>query len=116
MGLGKLALYLVLPGLFLLIPTAWLEAHPAPCLYRALLKRRCPGCGMTRALSAAMHGHFSRAWSQNKLVTVVLPLGVLVWVDGLSAAYREWRLGSTGGPDQAGWSGHPRGASTRSGR
>jgi hypothetical protein len=96
-GLGKLALYLAIPGLFLLIPTAWLEAHPAPCLYRALLKRRCPGCGMTRALSAALHGHFRQAWSRNKLVAVVLPLGIVVWLQRVSAAYREWRSGLAGG-------------------
>jgi Protein of unknown function (DUF2752) len=116
MGLAKLALYLVIPGLFLLIPTPWLEAHPAPCLYRALLKRRCPGCGMTRALSAALHGHLKRAWSQNKLVTVVLPLGILVWLQGLAAAYQEWRLGVAGRQDGAGRNSHLPGASTRSGR
>lgn len=102
MSLGKLALYLLLPVLFLTIPTAWLEAHPAPCLYRALLKRRCPGCGMTRALSAALHGQFQRAWNQNKLVSVVLPLGTIVWLRGLAAAYRDWRSEMAGRGNQVG--------------
>jgi hypothetical protein len=101
-SLGKLVLYLILPGLFLLIPTAWLERHPAPCLYRMFLKRRCPGCGMTRALSAALHGHIKRAWGQNKLVTVVLPLGILAWLKGLTASYREWRLAMAERENQAG--------------
>ena len=88
---SKLAFCLGLPYLFILIPTEWLEAHPAPCLYRFLFRRRCPACGMTRAISAAAHGRFRRALEHNKLVVIVLPLGILAWLQTLSAIYRDLR-------------------------
>ena len=77
---GRVALYLLLPLAFALIPTRWLEAHPAPCLFRALFGVRCPGCGMTRALSCALHGRWRDAWRYNPLVVVVLPLLVAQWL------------------------------------
>ena len=91
MALGKVAGYLLLPCLFLLIPTRWFEAHPAPCLYRTLFRRRCPGCGMTRAFSCAAHGRFRRALGHNKLVVFALPLGLLAWCQGLTAVIRVYR-------------------------
>jgi hypothetical protein len=87
----KLAFYLGIPCLFFLIPTRWLEAHPAPCLYRLLFRRRCPACGMTRAISAAAHGRFKRSLEHNWLVVIALPLGVLAWFQGLTVAYRNLR-------------------------
>jgi hypothetical protein len=75
----------------ILIPTGWLEAHPAPCLYRLLFRRRCPACGMTRAISAATHGRFKRSLEHNKLVVIVLPLAILAWLQALSAIYRDLR-------------------------
>ena len=88
---GKLAFYFGLPCLLILIPTRWLEAHPAPCLYRFLFRRRCPACGMTRAISAATHGHFQRSLQHNKLVVIVLPLGILAWLQALSVVFRDLR-------------------------
>jgi hypothetical protein len=87
----KLAFYLCIPCLFFLIPTGWLEAHPAPCLYRLLFRRRCPACGMTRAISAAAHGRFKRSLYHNKLVVIVLPLGMLAWLRELSVVCRDLR-------------------------
>jgi hypothetical protein len=63
------------------IPTAWLEGAPTLCLWRHLLGVECPGCGMTRALSAALHGDFAAAWSYNPAVVVVLPLSIGLWAD-----------------------------------
>jgi hypothetical protein len=84
---GRYAL-LPLPLLFVLIPTRWLEAHPAPCLFRALFGVRCPGCGMTRALSCALHGRARDAWRHNPLVVVVLPLLAFEWWRLIARAWR----------------------------
>ena len=78
-GWEKLALYILLPIVFFLIPTSWLEKHPPPCLSRMLFGVRCPGCGMSRAMSCAVHGNFKKAFYYNKLVVVVLPLLVREW-------------------------------------
>ena len=82
-------LLVVLPLLlFLLVPSRWLEAHPVPCLSRLILRRGCPGCGMTRALSCALHGRWRAAWRYNPRVVLVLPLLAWEW-SGLTA--RAWQ-------------------------
>ena len=87
-ALGKVGCYLLLPVIFWLIPTARIEAGPSFCLIRRLTGMPCPGCGMTRALSCATHGHPRRALAYNSRVVVVLPLLLWVWARGLR---REWR-------------------------
>lgn len=77
---GKAGWLILLPLLFFLVPTSWLEAHPPVCLSRLIFKRRCPGCGMTRAISCAAHGQFRKAWHYNKLVVIVLPLLTHSWL------------------------------------
>jgi Protein of unknown function (DUF2752) len=78
-GKGKLAFYALLPICFFLIPTSWLEKHPPPCLSRILFGVRCPGCGMSRAMSCAVHGNLKKALHYNKLVVIVFPLLVYEW-------------------------------------
>jgi hypothetical protein len=43
------------------------------CPLHDLLGLQCPGCGATRALAAALHGHFAEALHFNALVTLLLP-------------------------------------------
>jgi hypothetical protein len=86
---GKVGCYILLPMLFCLTPTAWLEAHPPLCLSRLLFKRRCPGCGMTRAASCAINGRLRMAWRYNPLFLIVLPLLGYSWLRGLIAAWKS---------------------------
>lgn len=46
-----------------------------PCVFRALFGVRCPGCGMTHAVLAALQGDLHRARRHNPFV-VVLPFVV----------------------------------------
>jgi hypothetical protein len=85
---GKVGCYLVLPLVFWLIPTARIESGPSLCLIRRIFGVPCPGCGMTRALSCAVHGHPQRAVAYNNRVIIVLPLLVWAWARGLRW---EWR-------------------------
>jgi hypothetical protein len=87
-ALGKVGCYILVPLVFWLIPTARIEAGPSFCLIRRLTGVPCPGCGMTRALSCAAHGHPRRANAYNSRVALVLPLLLWVWAHGLR---REWR-------------------------
>lgn len=48
----------------------------------------CPGCGMTRAANALLHGHLGVAADHNLLFVVLLPVAAL--------AYATWALRSVG--------------------
>lgn len=61
--------------------SAW-GAMPAVCLFRNALGLECFGCGMTRALSSALHGDFSQAIATNAGVAVVLPVLVVAVASG----------------------------------
>jgi hypothetical protein len=54
------------------------------CPVYALTGWQCPGCGMTRALAALLHGHVAEALGWNPLVLPVVA-GFVAWV---IAAYR----------------------------
>lgn len=70
---------------------AWLEHAPTVCLFRNLVGLRCPGCGMTHALSALLHGEFARAFLYNKLVVVAFPALVGVVLYDVTAWARSGR-------------------------
>src|SRR5579863_9135542 len=86
-GKGKLAFYAFLPIVFFLIPTPWLEKHPPICLYSAIFGVCCPGCGMSRAMSCAVHGNLKKALHYNKLVIIVLPLLIYEWWQEVADAF-----------------------------
>ncbi|HYK85500.1 MAG TPA: DUF2752 domain-containing protein [Ktedonobacteraceae bacterium] len=87
---GRVGLFLLLPLVFFLVPTSWLEGHRSICLIYNVFGVRCPGCGMTRALSCAVHGRFKQAFQYNRLVVVVLPLLGFLWLRGL------WQVANNG--------------------
>lgn len=45
-----------------------------PCLFYTITGYRCPGCGMTHALSALLMGDPVSAWSYNPLSITLLPV------------------------------------------
>jgi hypothetical protein len=55
------------------------SAYPQ-CPLRALTGYDCPGCGLTRAAYALMHGNVERALDHNVLAVVVFPLAILAFV------------------------------------
>ena len=88
LALFRVACYLLAPLVFWLIPTARIESGPSICLIRRVFGVPCPGCGMTRALSCAVHARPRRAIAYNSRVVIVLPLLILAWARGLRS---EWR-------------------------
>lgn len=45
-----------------------------PCLFYKFTGYKCPGCGMTRALSEVWNGNYLHAWEYNALSITVLPI------------------------------------------
>jgi len=88
-SVGKVG-FLLLPLGFFLIPPPWLESRRSICLIYTIFGVRCPGCGMTRALSCAMHGDFRQAVRYNPLVVVVLPLLCYAWFRSLLSEYQKF--------------------------
>jgi len=89
-SLGKAACYMLLPIIFLLVPTSWFESRRSLCLIRNVLGVKCPGCGMTRAISCIFHGNFRKALQYNRLVVIVLPLLGYVWLQALMSEYQQY--------------------------
>ena len=59
------------------------------CLFHRLTGLHCPGCGMTRASHALLHGHLAAAFRFNPLGMILLPMALvgvgfdlLAWVRG----------------------------------
>lgn len=80
--------WLLLPLLFWLLPTAWLERGPSLCLVTRITGKHCPGCGMLRALSSLAHGNFRRAWHYNWRAFLVAPLLGYIWGKALLQTFR----------------------------
>jgi hypothetical protein len=85
-----------------LVATAWvLREHGRvawlpECQFHRLTGRHCPGCGMTRATFAALHGQIGHAFRCNPLGMVLLPLTIVGLALELSGWVRakppRWRL------------------------
>lgn len=84
-----LGLWLAIPLLFILVPTAALETGYSICLFKNVFGQDCPGCGMTRAISRVFHADFVGAFYQNKSVVVVFPLLCFIYTQKVAALYRR---------------------------
>lgn len=72
------------------------------CTFHRLTGWNCPGCGMTRAAHATLHGQIDEAFRFNPLGMILLPLAcagvaieVLGWVRGKPLPFRL-NVGATG--------------------
>jgi hypothetical protein len=75
-------------GVMSLAAMGWMVFHFAPqsgalppCAFHKLTGWYCPGCGMTRAAHALLHGRCAEAFGYNPLVVPLLPIiaAYIVW-------------------------------------
>jgi len=59
------------------------------CMFHKLTGLWCPGCGMTRATHAALHGHIKGAFRLNPLGMVLFPVALI----GISLELVGWVRG-----------------------
>lgn len=86
--INSLIIYL-LPIAFYLIPAERMLSGESVCLYKHLFGSECWGCGLTRAVYLVMHCDLRAAVEYNRLVVVVFPLLLCLWLRMLG---REIRL------------------------
>jgi hypothetical protein len=71
-----------------LVPLAWLTAGPSFCPLKAMTGLPCPGCGMTRATVALLHGDLATSFHFHPLAG---PMVAAMLVVGLIDAWIWWR-------------------------
>ena len=49
-----------------------------PCIFHSLTELVCPGCGMTRACVALVHGKFGAAWHYHPFSFLIVGLAIAV--------------------------------------
>src|SRR5580704_8057393 len=53
------------------------DSYYPRCQFHSLTGLQCPGCGITRALNAALNGRIAQALAYNPLAFIIIP--VVVW-------------------------------------
>lgn len=76
----------------LAVPDLLIRVTPN-CLISMFLDDVCWGCGITRATVALLHGEFAVAWGLNKLVFVVLPILLYLYIKHLHMVWRNYAPG-----------------------
>lgn len=71
---------LIVPFILWLLPANFFDTGQSICISKLLMDRDCPGCGITRAVQHAMHGEFTLAFGFNKVIIVLLPLFVFIYL------------------------------------
>jgi len=75
-----LAVFLLIPVILYAVPLDWLKGQHTICLYKNITGNDCYGCGITRALFSVIHLKFADALKFNKLILIVFPILVYIWV------------------------------------
>lgn len=83
-----LVFLLLTPLILVFVPGDYFDKGESICISKLLTDTDCPGCGMTRAIQHSLHLEFQEAFSYNKLVVIVLPLLVIVWVREVYHSYK----------------------------
>jgi hypothetical protein len=76
----KLGGLFLLPFLFSFFSLDKLDERQSICLFKNIFGIDCYGCGITKAIISAVQLDFVRAFSYNKLIIVVMPLIIYLWV------------------------------------
>ncbi|MDR1090755.1 MAG: DUF2752 domain-containing protein [Prevotella sp.] len=85
----KLFIITFAPVVLFFIPVAWLNRQHSICLYKNITGHDCFGCGITRAVLSVLHFDFGTAFHYNKMVVIVFPLLVYIWVNKIVKLIKE---------------------------
>ena len=69
----------LLPFLLSMLSLDRLEGKHSICLFKNLFGIECYGCGITKAVIAAIQLDFIRAFNYNRLIIIIMPLIIYLW-------------------------------------
>ncbi len=78
----------ILAALLVLGFGAWMNWHLWPCVFAEITGLPCPGCGLTRATVALVHGDWRTSWAYHPFAGFFLFVGILVAAGGLLQPFR----------------------------
>jgi len=81
-------------GLWML-PASFFDQGQVVCLSRLLFDLECWGCGLTRAVQHAVHGEWAIAYEFNRLIVLIGPLLIVLWLKYLRQFYRQHKKNSS---------------------
>lgn len=81
--------HIALPFVLYFIPLEWLNKQNTICLIKNIFGVECPGCGITRAIISAIQLDIIKAIDYNKIVIIVLPILIYVWVKNIILIYNK---------------------------
>ena len=82
-------LVVLIPFVVLLVPIKFVLNQNSVCIFKNFFGYECYGCGMTRAVFYASRFRFQEAIQFNKLVVIVYPLLVYLWIKNLIKVFRS---------------------------
>ena len=85
----KYGVILIVPFILWILPANFFDTGQSICLSKLLMERDCPGCGMTRAVQHAIHGEFILAFGFNKVIIVIMPLFIFIYLRLLQGTIRR---------------------------
>jgi biotin transporter BioY len=72
-----------------LLPANFFDGGQTLCVFTWLTGYSCYGCGMTRALMHLIHFDLESAWQYNRLSFIVLPLFLVLIIQGIRKEVRQ---------------------------
>ena len=70
----------MLPLFLYAVPVDNIYNGESICIIKSLFGVECWGCGTTRAVFSVLYGKFSQAWEYNRMIVVIFPLLLWLWV------------------------------------
>ena len=80
---------ILIPIILLILPKNFFDNGKSFCLSILIFNTKCPGCGMTKAIHHLIHFDLKTALYYNKLVLIVFPLLVYLWLIQVLKLYKK---------------------------
>ena len=81
--------HFALPFILFSLPLEWLKRQQSICIVKNIFGIECFGCGITKAIIAAIQLNFETALEYNKMVVIALPCLLYIWTKRTFSIYKK---------------------------